>query len=223
MGFLGVLGEIVATNADLPELALAFNLDFNAGAGRTGVARQPPQTNPEVAGLLQALLAQAIGVEARGPVLVLYGQVHIAIAIVVQAADCPTLPTVSHSQCSSALGKVAVTVGQEQSCGGVLELQYKLPPYRGVVVAIAVHMKQVEVAIVIEIREAASPTPAAVPQPGLVGGIFEGPITPVTVQPVAGDAPAVDPLGAGPAARIVDGADKPVDVAIIDKSTCSFV
>ena len=65
-------------------------------------------------------------------------------------------------------------------------------------------MEDVEHAVVVEVSEAASPSPAAPGDARLFGCVLEGAVAEIAVQPVAEEA-----------AVLVDGRDEPIHVAVV--------
>ena len=131
-----------------------------------------------------------------------YQHVDIPVALHVEAGDAPALGVVGQADVPGAFPK------DDVAGSGVVE---KPDGIVAVVLALhdvpAVDVQDVDVPVVVEVRRAGTPCPAAVVHLGRHREVPELPGAVVAVEPVAELAPALD-------VEVVDGGDEPVHVAV---------
>ena len=190
------LGEVALAQAHFGELASGGAFHQHAGADALGVAVRSGQVDGEVG------VAVGVVVAEHGGRFAVVGDehVHLAVVVVVRAGHAASLVGVVEAQRRGPLGERAVAVGHEQARRVRLELAAAF-------VGVAVGVEQVRMAVVVEVREARAPAPAALAHAGVVGGVLEHARAVVAVQTVAG------PVGGH--LRIPDAGDEPVQVPVL--------
>ena len=149
-------------------------------------------------------VAAVVAVETRRLLVVGDKQVQVSVPVVVEGHHSPALAGIRDAELSAPLGERAVAVGDEAARRICLERPRWVVP--------AVHVEDVEVAVVVEIGEGAAPSPPPVAHPGPLGDVLEHPVAGIPVEPVPARVPGVR---SGVAVRIPDARYEPVEVSVV--------
>ena len=196
MHFGGILrGEIVA-GAHFAHLCAACRAQGDPRPHRARVAGGAHQFDAQVV----VGAAQVVAVETQR-VFAVVGERDVEVAISVRVVTGHAASEIrlgqAHLRRLLREGAVAVRVVEQHGVG----LEPRQVP--------AVRVEDVQMAVVVEIRKAASPTPIPFHHAGFVGAVFKHAVASVAVQSVAGaDEAAVQGLA-------VDRGDEPVHVAVV--------
>ena len=203
------VGQVAVAEPHLLDLAARCGVDDHAGADglRVGMPAGEVDREPVVTGLEDVAIDGGRGAQVGDE------DVDPAVAVVVRAHDAPALARVIDAELDPALREGAVAVRHEQARAVLQELEHALREVRDIRVRArmpAVGVEEVGMAVVVEVRQAGAPAPAALAHAAGVGRVLEraGPVD-VPVETV--------PRGAVPGAleRGEDAGHEPVDIPVV--------